>query len=177
MIKLILIFFVGLINISNAIDWLCDDYYKLEQKKLGVTWGKHSLLKRPELKNDISKAVKSASLKYQMDPFLILATIWKESRFDIKVIKLKHKGPKGSLGLMQILPHGICNKNCDLNTIEGQIDCGTKCLAQSIKYCNGNISQGFSNYISGNGCRNINAGKRRYVLYLKLKGVFDGSTD
>lgn len=177
MIKLVSILLIGLLNISDAIDWLCSDYYKIEQKRMRVIWGKHPLLKRPELKNEISQAVESASLKYQMDPYLILAVTWPESRFSPGIANLKIKGLKGELGLMQVLPKGICNKECSFDTVEGQIDCGTKCLSKSIEGCKGNISQGISNYISGNGCRDITAGKRRYNLYLKLKGESYESTD
>ena len=51
------------------------------------------------LESSQDKNILSASRKYGVDPALIKAIIWRESRFDPDV-----RGSKGEIGLMQIMP-------------------------------------------------------------------------
>jgi len=168
---LLLIMYITLVDISEVIDWICIDRYKTEQQYIGVNWAEHPILANDHLKTNIAKALLESSVKYDIDPMLILATMWRESYLDNKVASLEKLGAKGEKGLMQILPKGVCDKNCDFSTIGGQVDCGAKCLKSNIVACNGNISYGLSRYRSGGKCMETKAGKRRYRLYKLLKKV------
>jgi len=168
---LYIILAVSLSDITNAIDWLCTEKYEKEQQNIGVKWAEHATLKNENLKTDISQAVFDASIAYDIDPAIILSTMWIESRLDNKVARLKKTGLRGELGLMQILPKGVCSQKCDLSNVNGQIMCGAKCLKMNIDACNGSVLYGISRYKSGGKCMATKAGKQRYKLYKILQKV------
>ena len=55
--------------------------------------------RRAHLESSQDKNILAASEKYNVDPALIKAVIWQESRFDPEA-----RGSKGEIGLMQIMP-------------------------------------------------------------------------
>jgi hypothetical protein len=132
---------------NSMIKWLCIKRYKAEQNRLGVNWGKHRLLKNRKMLNEISIAVVYSSITYDIPKSIILSTAWFESKLNRRVIIGERLGDKGEYGLMQ--NHGLSAQNCNLNTIQGQINCGSNWLKLAYEKCGNSWIKAFVAYRSG----------------------------
>ncbi|MDX9730874.1 MAG: transglycosylase SLT domain-containing protein [Bdellovibrionales bacterium] len=82
---------------------------------------------------DLSQAITDASVEFELDPFLLLAMIETESRYNKNAI-----GGHGELGLMQIKPSTArwitpvtdANWNCDLH----EVRCNVMTSARYVRY-------------------------------------------
>ena len=173
------IIFAGLLSLAqmgHAVRWLCLDEYTREQAVLGVRWGSHELLNDPQRIEQIAQAAIDAGLANNVDPLLVLAVAWRESRLLAEVSTLSKRGQRGELGLLQLT--GAAKRGCNLNTIAGQFDCGAKWLRAKIDECNGDEIGGLSLYMTGKSCRHIDPAERRHQLYQTMrKVVSDGTND
>lgn len=169
----ILIFILSNINRSEtAVDHLLTVEYQAEQARLGVNWGVHPEA-NTDLKRDVSIGIAQAAMSTGLDPELIAAVAWRESRFSRGVFSLDRRGAIGEKGLMQV--HGVAAKGCDLSTAQGQIMCGAKWLKHSIDRCNGDTVGGIARYMSGYECKPTGGfGKTcrsRNNLYKRLRRI------
>lgn len=166
---ILLFAFVTLGQVEQAVRWLCLDEYSREQRTMGVEWGEHELLDDPIRINVIARAAIVAGDEHNVDPLLLLAVAWRESRFLAEVSTLSKRGQRGELGLLQLT--GAAKKGCDLRTIFGQFNCGAKWLRAKIDECNGDEVGGLSLYMTGKSCRRIDPAERRFELYRTLRKV------
>lgn len=81
----------------------------------------------------IEKALIGAAMDHNIDPALMVAMGYKESSFELDA-----KGKIGEIGLVQV--HGKAARNCDLQTPEGQAECGAKWLSRVTEECGGRIA-------------------------------------
>ena len=155
-----------------AVEHLLTVEYEREQQRLGVEWGEHPQADS-DLKSDVSIGIAQAALSTGLDPELIAAVAWRESRFSPDVISMDRRGAIGEKGLMQV--HGVAAKGCDLSTAQGQIMCGAIWLEKSINKCNGDIVGGIARYMSGYECKPSGGfGKTcrsRYNLFKRLRRI------
>jgi hypothetical protein len=106
-------------------------------------------LRRIEAVQDI---VQAASQAHGVDPTLINAVIWVESKFDRKA-----RGPGGSLGLMQLMPKtaaGLAKqlgRKRDSYNADFNIHAGTLLLAQLLKRFDGDVTLALAGYNRGAG--------------------------
>lgn len=104
--------------------------------------------------------VRSAE-RWSVDPFLLLATAWKESGLRSNVV-----GARGELGVMQVNPKGIARvrsecRPCDFKTVQGQIDCGACWLRREIDRC-GSVVGGSTAYIMAQGICDVHPKSKPY---------------
>jgi soluble lytic murein transglycosylase len=87
--------------------------------------------RRTHLEHSQDKNIMAAARHYGVDPALVKAVIWRESRFDPGA-----RGRKGEIGLMQIMPAGAGNEWASAQHISNfadfmlrdpqrNVDCGT----------------------------------------------------
>jgi hypothetical protein len=69
------------------------------------------------------------SIKRNLDPLLVFLIMFEESSFRPRAIGRSH----GELGLMQV--HGVAADGCELETPEGQIECGLNWLEKCYQKC------------------------------------------
>ena len=96
--------------------------------------------------------VRAAALKYKVDPDLINAMIWVESKFNPKA-----RGPGGSAGLMQLMPstaRALAKQMGERSrpyNAEFNVRAGTYYLARMIRKFDGNQRLGIAAYNAGPG--------------------------
>jgi soluble lytic murein transglycosylase-like protein len=106
-------------------------------------------LERIEAVQDI---VQAAAKAHGVDPTLINAVIWVESKFDRRA-----RGPGGSLGLMQLMPKtasGLAKqlgRKRDSYDPDFNIHAGTLLLAQLLKRFDGDLTLALAGYNRGSG--------------------------
>jgi len=88
----------------------------------------------------ISRYIVEHSTESRIDPLLVTALIYKESRFNLQVQSGKRVGPSPlyCMGLMQIAPYGAAHKLadfCDLTDIDCNIRAGVIWLEYSRLEC------------------------------------------
>lgn len=89
--------------------------------------------------------------KHDIDPLLVATVISFESSWHPK-----SKGKLGEIGLMQVMPNGICAHGQDLTTAAGQIEAGVNCLSICKKNCGPDIKKILTFYGTGKGCTSKN---------------------
>jgi len=84
----------------------------------------------PRAIDRISSAILRYSGKYELDPELVAAVIFVESR-----ARPDARSPKGALGLMQVMPHMLAPMHLAGNatTIESNIEAGCVILSDNIR--------------------------------------------
>lgn len=88
--------------------------------------------------------IRDLSNENGIDPLLtVLVITWESSWYTTAL------GGDNEIGLMQVIPGGVCAKGQDLSTPEGQIKAGVECLALSRDSCNGTLKQTLTMYASG----------------------------
>ncbi len=116
----------------------------------------------------IASAILRYSDKYELDPELVAAVIFVESR-----ARVDARSPKGALGLMQVMPHMLAPMQLAGNatTIESNIEAGCLILSDNIRRLgeeDGILSYFWGSRIRGDRylrrVRNAQAEVRRLIL-------------
>lgn len=150
--------------VAIAIKWLCTVEYEREQQSAGVKWARHPLTKDPETLIKIHNGVIRAADNHSVDKYLLLSMAWKESRFRADVLSRKKKGSKGEIGILQV--HGVAARGCNLDTIDGQLQCGAAWLAVGFQECK-STSKAVGYYMSGK-CISFPSARARVKLWKRM---------
>jgi hypothetical protein len=86
------------------------------------------IMKNPEIREEMANAIVGASRAHGVPPLLLTTIVYNESTFEMSA-----RGKLGEIGLTQV--HGEAAKNCVLDTISGQLDCGARWLAHYYPTC------------------------------------------
>jgi len=109
----------------------------------------------------------SQAIQPEVDPFLVVAIIFRESSFRPKV-----KGKRGEVGLMQILPRGTLTRSItkdDLTNVRANIRVGVGHLQYWRETCgDDDLDLWLSAYNAGK-CKRTGYGKRIRRLYCQIK--------
>jgi hypothetical protein len=174
MIALSLHYATPIDRVQESTEYLINEYYQKEQVKFGADWGNHPYSADDAAIMEISRAAYIAGLESGIDPLLLLAIAWKESKLAPTVARLERLGAVGEKGLMQL--HGVASKDCNLQTVAGQFRCGARWQAYNIDYCN-DTEAGVARYMQGWTCKPERKGRlwrkarSRMRLYHKLRKV------
>lgn len=96
---------------------------------------------------DLDRLIFQTGARYGVDPRLIHAVIWQESRY--KFDATSHVGAKG---LMQLMPDTARRFGCkDMSDQASNIEAGTKYLRWLLKRFDGNVSLALAGYNAGEG--------------------------
>lgn len=96
---------------------------------------------------DVDLLIYKAGLREGVDPRLLHAVIWQESKY--KVDAVSHAGARG---LMQLMPAAAKRFKCeDRNDAEQNISAGTKYLRWLLKRFDGNVTLALAGYNAGEG--------------------------
>lgn len=104
----------------RAVDFAIRHYMRLNPGK--------RIMRSAEIRKEMAEAIVSAARKHEVPPLLLTTIIYHESTFETSA-----KGALGEIGLMQV--HGLAARGCDLQTLEGQLDCGAEWLAHFYPKC------------------------------------------
>lgn len=105
----------------------------------------HPLTRLPKRRIEMARLIASAAEAHQIPALLLTAIAFRESSLRTRVT-----GDLGERGLLQV--HGIAAEGCDLETAEGQLDCGARWLRRCADRC-GSLDGGFALYASGRTCK------------------------
>lgn len=86
------------------------------------------IMRSATLREEMAQAIVTAANTHGVPPLLLTTIVYNESTFDITA-----KGKLGEIGLTQV--HGLAAKGCELDTAEGQLDCGARWLAHYYPKC------------------------------------------
>ncbi|HVF55896.1 MAG TPA: lytic transglycosylase domain-containing protein [Pyrinomonadaceae bacterium] len=107
---------------------------------------------------ELDRIIFHAGVEQGVDPRLIHAVIWQESKY--KVSATSHKGAQG---LMQMMPATAKRFNCeDTSDPEANIEAGTKYLRWLLKRFNGDVVLALAGYNAGEGSVDKYAGVPPY---------------
>lgn len=96
---------------------------------------------------ELDLVILHAGKKYGVDPRLIHAVIWQESKY-----KPAARSHAGAQGLMQLMPATADRFNCDdANNAEDNVDAGTRYLRWLLKRFDGDIVLALAGYNAGEG--------------------------
>ena len=96
---------------------------------------------------DLDLIIVRAGRQYGVDPRLIHAVIWQESKY--KADAVSHAGAKG---LMQLMPAAAARFDCeDRADREANVTAGTKYLRWLLKRFDGNVTLALAGYNAGEG--------------------------
>ena len=116
----------------------------------------------------LAPVVIAESRAMEFDPLLVAVLISLESSW-----KTDATGGIGEIGLMQVLPGGVCAKGQDLTTAHGQIKAGVNCLKLSRDACGDDLTRILTMYASGKCVSKSNRTKRlvekRIRIYRRSK--------
>lgn len=97
--------------------------------------------------HELDQTIFRAAERYGVDPRLLHALIWQESKY--KPRALSHVGAQG---LMQLMPATARRFGCDdANDAASNIDAGTKYLRWLLERYHGNVSLALAGYNAGEG--------------------------
>jgi soluble lytic murein transglycosylase-like protein len=97
--------------------------------------------------HDLDLVIARTGRNLGVDPRLIHAVIWQESRY-----KIDAESHVGAQGLMQLMPAAAKRFGCeDRNDIESNVTAGTKYLRWLLKRFDGNVSLALAAYNAGEG--------------------------
>lgn len=91
-------------------------------------WPRHRMLRFPEERRAMAEAISDATIYTDVSPILLVAVVKRESSFDEKAL-----GKLGEKGLTQM--KGVAARGCDLDTVEGQLDCSVRLLTLTHNRC------------------------------------------
>ena len=95
-----------------------------------------------------------AGVRHGVDPRLIHAVIWQESKY-----KVQAQSHAGARGLMQLMPATADRFNCkDRDDASANVEAGTRYLRWLIKRFNGNVNLALAGYNAGEGNVDKHAG-------------------
>ena len=97
--------------------------------------------------HDLDVIILRAGKQYGVDPRLLHAVIWQESKY-----KPQARSGAGAQGLMQMIPATARRFGCaDVNDPEANVQAGTRYLRFLLKRFNGNVSLALAGYNAGEG--------------------------
>ncbi len=97
--------------------------------------------------HDIDLVITRTGRQLGVDPRLIHAVIWQESKY-----KVSAESHVGAQGLMQLMPATAQRFGCeDRNDIEGNVKAGTKYLRFLLRRFDGNVTLALAAYNAGEG--------------------------
>ena len=103
---------------------------------------------------DLDQIIFDAGERYGVDPRLIHAVIWKESKYNPRA-----ESHKGAQGLMQMIPATARRFNCaDISDPLQNVEAGTKYLRWLLQRFNGNVALTLAAYNAGEGAVDKYAG-------------------
>lgn len=88
------------------------------------------LYKNADYRYELAEQIGTAAASTKVPPGLLTVLAYKESSFLPKA-----EGGQGEKGLLQVIPGGSADQDCDLDTAEGQLDCGSRWLRVCYKKC------------------------------------------
>jgi hypothetical protein len=100
------------------------------------------IMKNPEIREEMANAIVGASRAHGVPPLLLTMLVYNESTFETDA-----KGALGEVGLTQV--HGLAKRECSLDTAGGQLDCGSRWLAQWYQDCGNSWERALTGYASG----------------------------
>ncbi len=109
----------------------------------------------------------SQAVRPEVDPFLIVSIIFRESSFRAKI-----KGQRGEVGLMQIMPRGTLTRSItrdDLTDVRANIRVGIGHLHYWQKECGADDMEMWLSAYNAGKCKRTKYGKRVKNLYCKIK--------
>ncbi|HEX5707533.1 MAG TPA: lytic transglycosylase domain-containing protein [Pyrinomonadaceae bacterium] len=96
---------------------------------------------------ELDKIIYRAGERHGVDPRLLHAVIWQESKYKPKAVS--HAGARG---MMQLMPDTARRFKCDdANNPEANIEAGTKYLRWLLKRFNGDVVMALAGYNAGEG--------------------------
>nr|MBA3768569.1 lytic transglycosylase domain-containing protein [Acidobacteriota bacterium] len=97
--------------------------------------------------HDLDLIIFRAGKQYGVDPRLLHAVIWQESKY-----KVRARSGAGAQGLMQMIPATARRFGCaDVNDPSSNVQAGTRYLRFLLKRFNGNVSLALAGYNAGEG--------------------------
>ena len=97
--------------------------------------------------HDLDLIIFHTAERYGVDPRLVHAVIWKESKY-----KPQARSHAGAMGLMQMMPATAKRFGCtDANDEASNVNAGTKYLRWLLKRFNGDVSLALAAYNAGEG--------------------------
>src|ERR1051325_10955498 len=97
--------------------------------------------------HDLDVIILRAGKQYGVDPRLLHAVIWQESKY-----KVTARSGAGAQGLMQMIPATARRFGCtDVNNPEATVQAGTRYLRFLLKRFNGNVALALAGYNAGEG--------------------------
>jgi hypothetical protein len=119
---------------------------------------------------ELVPVIESEAEKAGFDPLLIAVMISLESSFKTSAV-----GGIGEVGVMQVVPGGVCAKGFDLSKPDEQIKAGVNCLRMGRDVCGNDLTRILTVYASG---RCVSKSRRtqamikhRIAVYNKAKGT------
>jgi len=109
----------------------------------------------------------SLAVRPEMDPFVIVSVIFRESSFRAKI-----KGKRGEVGLMQIMPRGTLTRSIateDLTDVRSNIRVGIGHLQYWQEECGADDMELWLSAYNAGKCRRTSYGKRIKRLYCRIK--------
>lgn len=97
--------------------------------------------------HDLDLIILHAGKEYGVDPRLLHAVIWQESKY-----KIQARSGAGAQGLMQMIPATARRFGCkDVNDPASNVQAGTRYLRFLLKRFNGNVALALAGYNAGEG--------------------------
>lgn len=93
---------------------------------------------------EIAQAIKASAARHGLNPALIEAVAWQESRFRQTAVS-----PKGARGVMQLMPATARELRADASDLASNIDGGAAYLAQLLRMFGGDMTRALAAYNAG----------------------------
>lgn len=115
---------------------------------------RNSMMRKPERRNELAKAIEHASEKWGIDKYLLVAIAFREGRFRKDVKSTSSIGERSTFQIAPITERFLRNrveKECTTKTYRGAALCAASLLHVYAKSC-GNMRGGITKYASGRSC-------------------------
>lgn len=118
-----------------------------------VTW----TVPRRSAPAGVMAAIQSAAITQQLDPTLIQAVAWRESRLRSDAVS-----PKGARGVMQLMPETARGLGVNADQMDENVQGGTRYLKQLMARYNGDVIKALAAYNAGPGAVDRHGGPPPY---------------